>query len=48
MISKISFANWHMLRGNPFEAARPVWDTFVNVHDLYGVLDASRCQMSHS
>ena len=43
MILKISFADWHMLQGNPFEATRPAWDTFVNVYDLHGVLDASRC-----
>ena len=36
-----------MLRGNPFEVAKPVWGTFVDVYDLHGVLDASRCQMPH-
>ena len=41
MILKFSFANRHMLRGNPFAATRPVCDTFVNVYDLYGVLDAN-------
>ena len=36
-----------MLQGNPFEVARPIWDTFVDVYDLHGVLDARRCQMSY-
>ena len=47
MISKINFFDWHMLRGNLFEAARPVWDTFVDVYDLDDVLDASRRRMLH-
>ena len=36
-----------MLRENPFEAARSVWDAFVDVYDLYDVLDASRYRMLH-
>ena len=32
---------------NPFEAVRPVWDTFVDTYNLHGVLDISSCQMSH-
>ena len=47
MILKINFFDWYMLRENMFEAARPIWDTFVNVYGLHSVLDASRCQLPH-
>ena len=46
VISKPSFTNWHVLQEKYFEATRPILDTLSNVYKLYGVLDASRCQMS--
>ena len=47
MILKINFADWHVLREKSFEAARLVLGMFLYVYDLHGVLDASRCQISH-
>ena len=47
MVVKIGFSDWHILREKLFEVARPVLGMFLDMYDLYGVLDASRCRMSH-
>ena len=47
MILKIGFANWNILREKLFEAARPVLGLFLDMYDLHGVLDASRCRISY-
>ena len=41
------FVDWHILREKRFEAFRPVLDTLFYVYNLLGVLDTSKCRMSH-
>ena len=46
-ISKSGFIYLYILLEKLFEAARPVLSVFLDVYDLHGVLDTSRCWMSH-
>ena len=41
---KIGFTVWH-LREISYEASMPVLGMFLDVYNLHGVLDASRCRM---
>ena len=47
VILKPDFADWHVLKKNCFDAARPVLDTLSNVYELHGALDTGWCRIPH-